>query len=224
MEIIANEANLLFSGGNNVGIKRALEWGAEYILLLNNDTIVPPTMLSSLVYFMAGTPNRGGAAIAGPLIHFAEPKGVIWFAGGFVNKWFGLVRHRGIREKDTNQYDNLAMVDYVSGCAMCVKRKVFEKIGFLDESFPMYFEDTDFCARAYKAGFEAYYVPTEPLIHKVSSSIGGQMSGVKIRRRFLSGLKFFARHSKWYQWPTIIIGQIYEAIRIGLMSASGRMK
>lgn len=224
MEIIENESNLFFSGGNNVGIKRALEWGADYVLLLNNDTIVPPDMISVLITFMAGTPNRGGGAIAGPLIHFFEPAGHVWFAGGYVNKWFGLVRHRGIRVKDVGQFVGNEKVDYVSGCAMCVKKKVFERIGFLDEGFPMYFEDTDFCARASKAGFDSYYVHTDPLIHLVSVAAGGQLSGFKIARRTKAGLRYFARHARWYQGPTIVLGQIYEIFRVAFLALSGKIR
>ncbi|HEX9744597.1 MAG TPA: glycosyltransferase family 2 protein [bacterium] len=224
MEVIENQQNLLFSGGNNVGIKRALEWGADYVLLLNNDTIVSPSMLDTLVEFMAGTANRGGGAIAGPLIYFNKPEGHIWYAGGYVNRWLGTARHRGIRQKDVGQYGFLELVDYVSGCAMCVKKKVFEKIGYLDESFPMYYEDTDFCLRAKNEGFDTYYVPTEPMIHLVSVAAGGQLSGFKIMRRFRAGMKFFARHAKWYQWPTIILGQLIEAVRIMGLYLSGKVK
>ncbi len=218
MEIILNSENLLFSAGNNVGIKRALEGGEEYIILLNNDTIVPVSMFRELAEFMDKNPKAG---IAGPMIHFGEPEGTIWGAGGMVFTWWGLVRHRGIRQKDTGQFSEPAIVDYVSGAAIMVRREVFEKIGMLNPSFPMYYEDTDFCFRAKKAGYEIWYVPTEPLIHLVSVAAGGQTSGFKIRRRFASGMRFFARHAGFWQWPTIFLGQIYEAIRVGLMVMRG---
>jgi hypothetical protein len=220
MEIIANSENLLFSGGNNVGINRALQWGAVYILLLNNDTIVPPNLLSELVAFMEEHPMAG---ISGPMIHFREPEGTVWFAGGFVSTWWGLVRHRGIRSRDQGQFSAPMEVDYVSGCALMARREVFERVGLLDTSFPMYYEDTDLCFRARNAGFECWYVPTAPLIHLVSAAAGGQTSPFKIRRRFASGMRFFSRHARWYQWPTILLGQVYEALRVGIGVARGKL-
>ncbi len=220
MEVIENRENLFFSGGNNVGIKRALDRGAKYAMLLNNDTIVPPGLIAQLVEFLNAHPDAG---IAGPMIHFKEPEGTIWAAGGKVSTWWGLVRHRGIRTKDDGQYTEPAIVDYVSGCAMMFRREVVDRIGLLDTSFPMYYEDTDFCFRARNEGFECWYVPTEPLIHLVSVAAGGQVSGFKISRRFSSGMRFFARHSTWYQWPTVLLGQIYEAIRVAYMVAGGKI-
>lgn len=218
IEIIVNPENLFFSAGNNVGIKRAIEWGADYVLLLNNDTIVPPSLIKELVDFLEAHPKGG---IAGPMIHFADPPGTIWGAGGMVNLWWGLVRHRGIRLIDKGQFSEAAMVDYVSGAAMMARSSVFSTLNMLDETFPMYYEDTDFCFRARKAGWEIWYVPTSPMIHLVSVAAGGQASRFKISRRFSAGMRFFARHARWYQWPTIILGQIYEAIRVGLMLVAG---
>ncbi len=218
LEIIENQENLLFSRGNNVGIKSAVNWEADYIILLNNDTVVPPKMIGQLVEFMEKQPNIG---IAGPMIHFFEPDNTIWGAGGMVNSWWGLVRHRGIREKDRGRFSEPAKVDYVSGAALMARTEVFTRLNMLDESFPMYYEDTDFCFRAKNQGYETWYVPTSPLIHLVSVAAGGQASRFKITRRFSAGMKFFARHAKWYQWPTILLGQVYEAIRVGLLVIRG---
>jgi len=219
LEIMRNESNLLFSAGNNRGIKKALNDGMDYVLLLNNDTIVPPTLVGELVGFLSKSDNAG---IAGPMIHFGEPEGHIWGAGGMVSTWWGTVRHRGIREMDIGQFDSPEKVDYVSGAALMASAEVFRKLDMLDESFPMYYEDTDFCFRAKKHGWESWYVPTSPLIHLVSIAAGGQTSSFKIRRRFWAGMKFFARHAKWYQWPTIILGQIYEAFRVLILVKSGK--
>ncbi len=218
LEIIENEENLLFSKGNNVGIKSAVNWEADYIIPLNNDTVVPPKMIDELVEFMERQPNIG---IVGPMIHFFEPGNTIWGAGGMVNIWWGLVRHRGIREKDNGQFSEPAKVDYVSGAALMARTEVFTRLNMLDESFPMYYEDTDFCYRAGNRGYETWYVPTSSLIHLVSVAAGGQASRFKITRRFSAGMKFFARHAKWYQWPTILLGQVYEAIRVGLLVIRG---
>jgi len=219
-ELIVNPTNLFFSEGNNIGIRKALQDGAEFVFLLNNDTIVPRRLITSLVDFMTKHPKAG---ITGPLIHFEYPPHTIWSAGGKVSTWFGLVRHRGIRQKDKGQFNRPLKVDYVSGAAMMVRRDVFEKVGLLDPAFTMYYEDTDFCFRARKAGFECWYVPTDPLIHLVSWSAGGQLSRLKIAMRARSGIKFFSRYSRWYQFPTIILGQIYEACRVASLVATSKI-
>jgi GT2 family glycosyltransferase len=218
IDFIQNEKNLFFSEGNNVGIKKAMEWCADFVFLLNNDTIIPSTLITELVAFMKNHPSAG---VAGPMIYFGTPANTIWGAGGTVSLWWGLVRHRGIREKDTRQYKEPSIVDYVSGAAMMISRDVVEKIGMLDTGFPMYYEDTDFCYKARTAGFDVWYVPTAPLVHLVSVAAGGQASKFKIKRRFVAGMKFFARYARWYQWPSIILGQIYEAIRVGIMIMKG---
>ncbi len=221
IRLIANSENLGFAGGNNVGIRKALEDGAAYVLLLNNDTTVAPDMISHLVAAARSNPQMG---IFAPKIYYESPPDQIWFAGGDVSLARGTVRHIGIREVDRGQYDAPRRVDYVSGCALMARRDVFEKIGVLDETYKMYFEDTDFCMRAQLSGFGCYFVPAGRMWHKISPSTGGQMSPRKIKRKLKSSWIFFRRYSKSYHWITIPFFFGIDVVRIALLIASGRIR
>ncbi|MBP2681099.1 MAG: putative glycosyltransferase, partial [Candidatus Krumholzibacteriota bacterium] len=125
--IIENPTNLGFAGGNNVGIRRALEGGADYVLLLNNDTVVDRALVDRLVETITESRNIG---IVGPKIYYASPADRIWFAGAEVSLARGVSKHIGIREKDAGQYDAIRDVDYITGCALMAGRGVFDAIGY----------------------------------------------------------------------------------------------
>lgn len=166
VSFIQTGANLGFTGGNNVGIKQALAEGADYILLLNNDTIVAPDFINVLVDSMEADPTVG---VAGPMIYYyAEPE-TIWSAGGVVDWSHGLTSMIGVNEEDNSQY-GLAprQMDFVTGCALMAKRAVWEKVGLLDDKFFMYYEEAEWCVRAGRAGYKIMLVPASMIWHKIS--------------------------------------------------------
>lgn len=172
MIIVENKENLGFSEGNNVGIRYALKAGAEYVLLLNNDTLVDPDLLNELLSAHQQFPKAG---ILGAKIYFADPPDLIWYAGA---KWSceeGVFRHLHIGEKDSDLPSNESTcpIDYACGCAMLIRREVFAKIGLLESKFFLYYEDSDFCYKARRAGFGVIYVPKAKVWHKISASTGG---------------------------------------------------
>ncbi len=167
VEIIRNKKNLGFAGGNNIGIEFALENGADYVLLINNDTISCGNFLKELVK-VGESDNRIG--ILGPKIYFyGEPKR-IWFAGGKINWLKNEGTHVGFGEIDRGQYDSAKEVDYLTGCCLLIKKEVIGGIGALSEDYFLYYEDTDFSLRAKKAGYRCVYVPKSVIYHKVSRS------------------------------------------------------
>jgi len=218
--LVENDDNLGFAGGNNVGIRYALNDGADAVLLLNNDTIVSPTLCDALVPDLLA-PEVG---IVGPKIYYAEPADQIWFAGGEVFLARGTARHIGIRERDTGQFQTAREVDYITGCALLARREVFESIGFLDEGYLAYFEDTDFCMRARRAGFRIRYVPDGVVWHRISASTGGQLGGAKISRKFKSTLRFFGRYAAPYHWLTIPLFFTFDVIRIIILVLAGKIR
>lgn len=200
VEILINEKNLGFAEGNNLGIKYALEKGADYVLILNLDTIVDKDLVVQLIK-SAESDSRIG--IVGPKIYFApgyefhgerykpnERGKVIWYAGGLIDWKNILASHRGVDEVDKGQYDKTAETDFVSGCGMLIKKEVFEKIGLLDERYFLYWEDNDFCQRAKKAGLKLIYEPLATMFHlnAGSSSSGGPLQEYYLtRNRLLFG-------------------------------------
>jgi len=218
--IIENPSNLGFSKGNNVAIRHALDAGADYVLLLNNDTTVASDFVEHLLTPFAD--ERVG--ITGPKIYYYSPADQIWFAGGEVHLSRGTAKHTGIRAKDRGQFDQQRQVDYVSGCALMAKRAVFERIGMLDPTYRAYFEDADFCMRARMAGYDIIYAPAARVWHKISASTGGQMSRQKIARKLKSSWKFFTRYARPYHWLTVPFFFAADVIRIVFLVTFGRIR
>lgn len=210
LKIIENNENLGFAEGNNVGIHYALENGADYVMLLNPDTLVDKNLLVHLIDF-AETDDKIG--ILSPKIYFApgfeyhhdrykdsERGRVIWYAGGKMDWKNVLASHRGVDEMDQGQYDEVMETDFGTGCCLLVKSQVLQKIGFLDEQYFLYFEDNDFCQRAKKAGYQTYYAPKGYLYHlnAGSSKSGSDTQDYFIsRNRMLYGMRYAPIRSKF---------------------------
>lgn len=221
--VVENARNERFARANNQGIDIAFMRGSDFVFLLNNDTEVAPDVLTRLVE-AARAPSVG---MVGPKIYYFDPADVLWYAGGVVNLWKGLVAHRGIREKDRGQYDDGGDTGYITACAVLVRRACIDHVGGLDESYYIYGEDVDWCERARRAGFRLVYEPRARVWHKVSSSSGGKdvaggLTPFKVVHKTRSMFRFFRRHAAWYQWPTILLfAAAYGAKAAVLMAASG---
>ncbi len=201
LNIIENDGNLRYAGGNNVAIRNGLKGKASLFLILNNDTIVKDNFLDFLVKTSESDKNIG---IVVPKIYYHEEMGKIWYAGGYVNFATGNIYHRGLRKTDTEGFDKREEVDYATGCCMLIRREVFEKIGLLDENYFIYGEDVDFSFRATRSGYKIVYEPQSFIWHKVTSATGGGLTTFKIQHRIRSNFRFFSDYAKWYHWITII--------------------
>ena len=191
-ELIALESNRRFAGGNNVGIVRALEQGADAIMLLNNDVQADPGLYEHLLAALAEEPAAGGAA---PLIYHAAPTDRIWYAGGTCEAAFAFTAHVGIRQRDHGQYRSVVHTGYLTGCCLLATRAAWEKVGLLDERYFIYAEDADWSLRARAAGFPLLFVPTARLWHQVSASSGGAMNAWKIYQRLRANAQMWASHA-----------------------------
>jgi GT2 family glycosyltransferase len=141
----------------------------DYILLLNDDTIVDRLFLSELLNVAQQSTDIG---ILGPMIYFYDYDGrkdVISFAGGLINKWICKSYHIASNSIDNGQY-TIRDVDYVEGSCILINKEVLEEIGFLDTSYFAYWEEADLCKRGFEAGHESVYVPKAKIWHKVSTS------------------------------------------------------
>jgi GT2 family glycosyltransferase len=186
--ILETGSNLGYAGGNDVAIRHCLaERNDEFILLLNNDTVVDPAFLTALVDAANAQPTTG---IFGPKIYFRDRPDVLWYNGA---RWTGSdFVHIGYGKLD----DELVDADrqppaYITGCALFVRREVLLRVGLLDERFFLLFEDVDFCYRARRLGFQCAVVDKAVVWHKASSSIGEIGSPVPsyfhLRNRLLFG-------------------------------------
>lgn len=166
MTVIDTGKNLGFTGGNNVGIQHALDNGADYIMLLNNDTIVAPDMIDIMIDTMEADPALG---VTGPMIYYYDAPDTIWSAGGSIDWGHGLTSMIGLNEEDKGQFGEAPRrVDFVTGCAMLARREVWQTVGLLDDKFFMYYEETEWCVRATRAGHHIAFVPTAMMWHKIS--------------------------------------------------------
>lgn len=167
VKILETGKNLGFAGGNNFGIAYAVEQGADYVFLLNNDTTVHPAYLKELVAAAETDPLIGAAG--SKIYYYSEPER-IWFAGGKINWLKNKGEHIGLDEIDAGQYDQKREVGYLTGCALLVKREVIEKIGVLEDDYFLYYEDADYSLRIQNAGYKTVYVSESKIYHKVSRS------------------------------------------------------
>jgi GT2 family glycosyltransferase len=164
--LIETGDNLGYVGGNNMGLQHARTMGADYALLLNNDTEVAPDFLRLLVEAAEADPRIG---IIGPTIYYFDRPDVIWSAGGAIDWGWGDTRMIGVDKVDQGQFGLLPRpVDFVSGCAMLIKMSSIDQMGVLDPRFFAYYEETEWCVRIARAGFKIVHVPQAKIWHKIS--------------------------------------------------------
>ncbi len=201
VEIIENGANLGVTGARNIAMTYAIGRGADWIHHLDNDIKVQPALLSELMKSAAADERIG---ILGAKIYYHAKPDLLWYAGGKINYWSGIVTHRGLREIDRGRYDTEEDTDYVVGCSFLIAKRVVEKVGSFDPIFnPFYTEDGDMCARALRAGFRIRYVPSAVLWHRVSTSSGGVITPKRVMLKIEYNLIYFKRYARWYHWLTI---------------------
>jgi GT2 family glycosyltransferase len=162
VQIIRLQENLGYAGNNNVGIQAAIDQGAEWVFVLNEDTILAEDCLAELV---AGASQHEHCGITGPMVYHYNEADVIQSAGGHLSPLWESV-HIGQNELDRGQYNAPRQVDWISGCAIMVRRAAIEQAGKIDERFFYYYEETEWCVRIARAGWEIWHIPQAKLWHK----------------------------------------------------------
>ena len=208
--LIKNDINYGFAEGNNIGMRFALKnLNPDYILLLNNDTVVDKEFLKFLV--IEGEKNEK-TGLLGPKIYYYDNPNIIWCIGGKIDWKFARGLHIGNNIIDNGQYEELKNFDYISGSSILLKRKVIEDIGLLDKRFFLFFEETDLALRATAKGYVNLYVPNAKIWHKVSKSGGGMSKSIGLyyitRNRWL----FMKKWAKKSDYLIFAIFQILAAI------------
>jgi GT2 family glycosyltransferase len=209
LTILETKQNLGFSGGNNVGIKYALDRKYDYVWLLNNDTFVDKNALSSMLNELDKYPN----CIVGSKIYFApghefhydkyqlsERGKVIWYAGGIID-WDNMYGfHKGVDKIDTGQFEQAEDTDFITGCSMMIPNYVIQTVGLLDEKLFIYLEDLDYCIRAKKFGFRLRFIPKSVLWHINAGSTakpGNELHEYYLtRNRLVVGLRYAPLRTK----------------------------
>lgn len=224
VRLLETHDNLGFAGGNNVGVGLALQEGADYVWLLNNDTTVAADALSALVRTAEATEQFG---VAGSKIYYAAEPERLWFAGGEFSP-YGWTIHRGMNEVDSGRYDQEAPTNYVTGCSMLVAISTIREVGLMDEDYFLYWEEVDWCARIGRSGRAIIFEPKSIVWHKVGSSIGGEENPVKARYEGRNRVRFYRRNHE-ARTPYVVATTLAQAVwagvlgrpRIGLALAAG---
>lgn len=203
LDVLLTGENLGFTGGNNYGIRKALERNADLVLILNNDVEVSPGFLEPLVNRL-----KQDEGIAGPKILL--PGGRVWCAGGLLSFHQNLTKLRGFGHMDNGRYDCEEEVDYMPACSLLVSREVFDRVGLLDEDYFCYLEDVDFCLRARKAGFPVTYLPESRVVHNFSHSTGGGYSPARKYMNALNSVRFLKRHGTMKSWFSFLLLDVFS--------------
>lgn len=210
--IVSTGNNFGFAGGNNIGIKTAINKSCDYVLLINSDVVVNPDFLTNL--FQVIEKNKTMGAI-GPKIYFApgyeyqqekytkkDIGHVIWSVGSAIdwNNIYG--SNLGIDEVDHGQFDSPCQnMEFLSACCLLIKSEVLSKTGPISEDYFMYYEDNDFCQRIRSFGYTLAYEPSSKIWHRNSGS--GQAGGGPLhdyfltRNRLIFGFKYASFRTKF---------------------------
>lgn len=218
VRLFKNEVNSGVAGGNNQGIFAALKDNCDFIWLVNNDVEFEDTYLEKL---LRASDENGYSMITSKMMYYFD-QSLIWYAGSFFQKYFGyMANHIGLREKDTGQYDQDRLVDYAPTCSVLFKKQVFDDIGFMDEQYFAYYDDTDFLVRAYLDGrHQLWYIGKTFFYHKIGVSSQSKKGGI---RKFKFGdfhIKLTTRNKVYYlrKQKTVLawLNIIYFYIRLNL--------
>ena len=208
-ELVESKHNLGFAGGNNLGIRHAMQEGADYVFVLNNDTEVDTKLIIDLLA-VAEEDDKNG--LISPKIYFAkgyefhkerykknELGKVIWYAGGDIdwNNVYG--SNHGVDEVDDGQFDEARETEFATGAAVLMNTKALKKVGLFNEQYFLYLEDADLSMRMKKKGWKVLYTPKPKVWHKVSQSsgIGSNLNDYFItRNRLLFGMKYAPLRAK----------------------------
>lgn len=224
LAVIQTGGNLGFAGGANAGIRHALKKGAEYVILLNNDTIVSPDFALELVAAAEGFKDAG---ILCSKVYFYDRPDVIWYAGAWFNNWLGWGRMRGYNLRDDGRFDRIEETGRACGCSLMVTRRFCEKTGLLDEEYFCYCEDMDWGMRAKKNGFKVLYVPSSKVWHKASRSTGGASTGISLYYTVRNTLKCLDKNMplsfipRFLRYAGIAVTSLLSLFTMGVPKALG---
>jgi GT2 family glycosyltransferase len=189
--LIKTGKNLGYAGGNNVGLRHALASGAQYFLLLNNDTIVDANILTAFVEASAAMADSG--ILSAKIYYHSEPR-KLWYAGVRLEKPLRVVHVGQGQIDDETRYGSIVETEYACGCALFAQTDIVRKVGFLDEQYFLVYEEVDWCYRAKSSGYKSFVVPNAKVWHKVSASFGGATSPLALYFFKRNTLLFARKH------------------------------
>ena len=204
VHVIENGQNLGVPAGYNVGFRYALQKGAEYILMLNNDTVLAPDMLTELLKIAKDDPSTG--IVMPKVLYYGSDKDV-WSSGGRYRIFPPAILMTENRESAAN---HLRLIEYAPSCALLIHQQAFELAGLFDPGYLFLYDDWDFSERVRAHGLNIWYAPNARVWHKVSRSTKGPTSPLFWKTMASSSVRFYRRHGRpvWFSLP-VHIGYIF---------------
>ncbi len=218
--VLRLDPNAGVAGGLNAGIRHAFEQGADYVIILNNDTTVDPSFVGHLADAARTHPDAGMLA---PKIYYYDHPDTVWSAGSVFRRFPPVVYMRKTREADDGRFDCPQDIDYATFCVIMFSRAMIEKAGLLDPDYHFLYEDYDLCIRSREAGFRIRYVPAAQVRHKISKTTGAGTPNPKFWHTYGRSESIFRRKFRRYRWLTgwthaayIVARFVFEGNRYGV--------
>ena len=214
--LIESPDNLRFGGGANLGLRRALDRGADFILLINNDAVLAPGALAKMIAHA----REEDVGLVAPLIYYYDDPDRIWSIGGPIRPALLEVDHQFRGEVDPGGWPRVVEQDFVTSCCVLIPRRTLDRIGLYDtDHFIHYYEDADLCYRIRAAGMSIRVAPEAKAWHKVSVSSGGEDAPDERYWMARSSLAYFRKHATGWRWLPILVWRLGSALRTSLRLA-----
>lgn len=196
VKLILSDKNLGFAGGNNLAIKNST---GDFILFLNNDTVVDPGFLLPLINVL----RHPSVGLVSPKIKYHNSNLLQYAGSSTLCKLTGRSKRFGFKEEDNGQFDIKKETGLAHGAAMMTKKSVINDIGLMSEEYFLYYEEVDWCYKIKKAGYKIWFIPKSTVYHKASLSTN-KLSSLKTFYMNRNRILFMRKHSKGiykYLWP-----------------------
>lgn len=201
-EEIIQTANKGYSHGINACLKMAVEKGYDQFCVLNYDITFDKNLIKNIKKRFKKSQIFSGKIYYEKGYEYHKQKytnkelgQVLWYAGGLIDWKHATTTHQGVDEVDKQKYDKVEKTEFIPGTLFCFDQEVFNKVGYWDEKFFLYYEDTDYSVRAKEAGFNLIYDPNIVIYHKNAGSTGGSGSKLHIHQQTRSRLIFGLKHA-----------------------------
>lgn len=212
--LLQTSTNLGFAGGNNVALKQILlKSDADYVWMINNDTVVDPSCLSAMIEHQKDNTETPIGIVGCKIRYYHNPNVIQCVGGSYYNKWLGYSKQIGNCEVDNGQFDNKYIrPDLINGACMLVSVPFLKSVGLMNEEYFLYFEEQDWAERARRKGFLLSYCGKGLIYHKEGATIGGGQK--KGSSRFSD---FYFTRSKLLFTKRYFNGLTYLVVRLSLI-------
>lgn len=208
--VIASPVNGGWTGGNNLAVRRALADGYPYVFILNNDALVEPDTIATLLHAFRA---HGSNPVLGP-VHFDHDGETLEFIGADIDARSGLAHIRTARDVALDALPAHYPTAFAKGAGIFTARVHYDRLGLFDDAFYLNYDDTDWCFRARAAGFDVLMLAGARIVHGGSGSIGGALSPLNIYFLARNELLFAERHSSLRQRPRQLFDFLQQGNRI----------